>query len=188
MNIKFYKSQLTRLVEQRNGYMLLAGGLIVLCILLVLLIFNLVGRERTIIAPPVVNKTFWVTNSEVSEEYLTEMSVFFAYMRLNVTPANVQYQHEVLLRFADPSFYGELEGQLELERKYLLNEHLNKAYYPSNLAVDIKNLKVRVIGTIHPSVGTEKFKEQNVVYEIKYGYKHGRLLIKAFGVVNHEDT
>jgi len=72
----FYKSELAKLIEQRNGYMILAAGLIVLSIILGLLAFHLAGRERIVVTPPVLNKSFWVTNGEVSEEYLSEMTLF----------------------------------------------------------------------------------------------------------------
>ena len=183
MNTKFFKSKLAKLIEQRNGFMVLALGLIVLCLILVLLVFNLAGRERIIISPPVVNKSFWVTNSEVSAEYLSEMSTFFAYMRLNVTPENVDYQHEALLRFVDSSYYGVFKGQLVAERDHLVDEHINTAFYPAQVKVDAKQLKVMISGDIHSSISDEKFTPRNVTYEIVYSYNQGRLLIKSFNEI-----
>jgi conjugal transfer pilus assembly protein TraE len=184
MRTGFYKSELAKLIEQRNGYMVLAAGLIVLSIILGLLVFHLAGREKVIIAPPVLNKSFWVTNSEVSEEYLSEMSLFFVYMRLNVTPDNSQYQHEVLLRFADPKYHGSFKSQLVSERDYLGEEHLTTAFYPTKVSVDTKRLKVVITGELHTTVVNEPLTSQTAVYEVLYNYNHGRLLIKSFVEVN----
>jgi conjugal transfer pilus assembly protein TraE len=187
MNIKFFKSKLAKLIEQRNGFMVLALGLMVLCLIFILLVFRLVGRERIIISPPVVNKSFWVTNSEVSVEYLSEMTIFFAYMRLNVTPENVDYQHEALLRFVDSSYYGTFKGQLVAQRDHLVDEHINTAFYPAQVKVDAKKLRVLISGNIHSSISDEKFAPRYVTYEIVYTYNQGRLLIKLFNKI-YENT
>jgi conjugal transfer pilus assembly protein TraE len=188
MRTGFYKSELAKLIEQRNGYMILAAGLIVLCLILSLLAFHLAGREKIIVAPPVLNKSFWVTNSEVSEEYLSEMSLFFVYMRLNVTPDNSQYQHEALLRFADSKYHGAFKNQLSRERDYLIEEHLSTAFYPTKVSVNTKRLKVVITGELHTTVTNELLTPQTAVYEVLYSYNHGRLLIKSFIEVNeHEE-
>ena len=62
--------------------LLLAG----VCLLLAISVCRLIGRERIVITPPVVNQAFWVEAQAVSPEYLSQMASFLAQLRLNLTP------------------------------------------------------------------------------------------------------
>jgi len=106
-------------------------------------------------------------------------------MRLNVTPDNAQYQHDALLRFADPKYHGAFKSQLASERDYLGEEHISTAFYPTKVSVDVKQLKVIVTGEIHTTVVNEPLTPQSAVYEVLYSYNQGRLLIKSFIEVNN---
>lgn len=50
------------------------------------------GRERIVVVPPSVHKTFWVEADRVSPEYLEEMGYFLMQLILNVTPQSVDHQ------------------------------------------------------------------------------------------------
>lgn len=44
-------------------------------ILSLLNMYNQFGRERTIVVPPTVERSFWITGGTASTEYLEQMSV-----------------------------------------------------------------------------------------------------------------
>jgi len=81
-------SRLQHLIQYRNGYLILASISLILNMLLVLAIFLLIGHERIVIVPSIIEKSFWVTENQVSPDYLLQMSRDFANLRLNVTASN----------------------------------------------------------------------------------------------------
>ncbi len=188
MRSMIQKTRLLQLIEQRNGYLVLACGLTVLCLLLTSLSFYLSNRERIIVTPPVIDRSFWITNSEVSPQYLSEMTAFFAYLRLNVTPESADHQRQLLLRYVAPQDYGVLNDRLIAERDRLVAQHISSAFYPVNVQVDTQALSAVITGDLISSVGTTQLSPQRVTYLIKYRYNNGRLFVNQFQEVKlHEN-
>ncbi|CAN5421498.1 TraE/TraK family type IV conjugative transfer system protein [soil metagenome] len=180
MKSLIHQSRLRKLLRQRNGYLVLAMSLVFLSVLLVGLCFYLAGRERTVITPAVVERSFWVSNSEVSSEYLSEMSSFFAYLGLNLTPENADSQRHIFLRYTDPKYYGVLNNHLIAQRDRIKEQHIATAFYPINVKVNTKGLTALITGDLISSVGTVQLSPQRVVYEITYRYNDGRLWVSKF--------
>jgi len=69
-------------------------------ILALIVIFNLLGTVRTVVVPPSIDKTFWVTRDRASSEYLEQMGSFIAWLVLDVTPASIDLEegHPARLR------------------------------------------------------------------------------------------
>jgi conjugal transfer pilus assembly protein TraE len=179
------KSRLSVLVRQRNGYLVLASGLLLLSFILTLLCFYLSGRERIILVPPTITRSFWVSHNDVSPEYLSEMTTFFAYSRLNVTPESADSQRQLLLRYVDPRYYGTLNTLLIAERDRITSQHVSTAFYPVNIKVDVKTLSVLIIGDLVSTVGTAQVASQRVAYEVRYLCDQGRLLVSQFQEVKN---
>jgi conjugal transfer pilus assembly protein TraE len=179
------KSRLLQLMEQRNGYLVLACGLILLSLLLTSLSFYLSNRERIVLVPPTIEHSFWVSSNDVSPEYLAEMSTFFAYLRLNVTPESVDEERALLLRYVDPKYYSELNNRLIRERDRIMREHISSSFYPVNIEVDTKALTVRITGDLISSVGSTVLSPERLTYLVKYHYDQGRLWVSEFEEVNH---
>src|SRR6202140_5642584 len=77
---------------------------LVLCLGLSLLImFNMVGRERIVLTPPTIDKSFWVAKDKVSASYLEQMGSFIAYLTLDDSPCSLVGKKGMLLRYAAPA-------------------------------------------------------------------------------------
>ena len=180
MKTSIQRSHFQKIIEQRNGYLVLSTGLLILCLLLSIIIFHLIDRERIIISPPVVHSSFWIDHDEVSPAYLSEMSTFFVQLKLTKTPSNAEFQRETLLRYTDPSFYGEFKNELVAEDEHMINAHINLAFYPVNMEVDTKKLTARVTGDLQSTVGSSALAPVRISYLIGYRYDQGRLLLTSF--------
>jgi conjugal transfer pilus assembly protein TraE len=182
-----HQSRLSHLAKHRNGYLALASGLLVLCLMLLFFCFHLSQAERIILVPPNIARTFWITQSEASPEYLSEMSAFFAYLRLNLTPENADSQRQLLLRYVDPRFYGPINNALILERDRITKEHISTAFYPVNIRVDAKRNTVIITGDFVSNMGLTQLSLERVSYQLHYRYDQGRLLVSQFQEVKtHE--
>lgn len=171
------------LVQHRNGYLILASGSILLNIMLFFSMFIVIGRERIVIVPPVVEKPLWVTSSQVSPDYLRDMSKYFSILRLNVTASNAVSQRDDLLRFVAPEHYNDIKTELLLEADKLKKNRISTAFFPINVDVDTKKMLARVTGDMHSTVGDIHLPIQHVTYEISYRYQSGRLIITSFDEV-----
>ena len=85
-------------VRQANrGLSLWLGLLVAGHLLSLVVILGLIGRERIIVVPPSLEKSFWVSGNTVSREYLEQMGAFVAWLVLDVSPSSIRWKTETLL-------------------------------------------------------------------------------------------
>ena len=107
-------------MQRRNrGLGLAVGVLAAGQILALVVILNLLGTVRTVVVPPSINKTFWVTRDQASNEYLEQMGSFIAWLVLDVTPASIDWKKDILLGYVEPDQYGPLKTRQEVEAERL---------------------------------------------------------------------
>ena len=188
MQIAHHKSRLQQLIAQRNGYLVLAAGLLILTLLLTINICRLIGRERIVIVPPVVNQALWLDSQNVSPEYLSQMTTFFAQLRLNMTPSSTEYQRQTLLRYTDPQYYGDFNNELVAEADHLAQSHTSLVFYPVDLSVDTHHLTAQLSGDLSGMVGNVPLPVKRVTYQLSYRYSQGRLWLRSFQIVNEPDS
>ena len=174
-----------KITHNRNGYLMLALGSIGVCFFQSIIIMYLLIHEKIYLVPPSIEKSFWVSSSHVSPEYLSEMTAFFAYLRLNATSDSIIQQREMLLRYTDPSFYEELKTQLVQEEDRINQQHISMAFYPVDIKVDAKQLKAVIQGDLKSNVGDAAIPAKRLTYLISYHYNAGRLLVKSFEEVKN---
>jgi conjugal transfer pilus assembly protein TraE len=181
MKYLLQKSRLQHLIQYRNGYLVLASGSLVLNILLVVFLFFMIGRERIVVVPPEINKAFWLTSNRVSPDYLSEMVLYLNSLSFNLTPANANMQHRVLLRYVDPSYYETVKIKfIEIEDR-VKKEHITMAFYPSEPPkVDANKLIARITGDLQYTVGDIQLPPQRVTYQYGFRYTQGRLTLTSF--------
>jgi len=174
------QSRLQHLIKNRNGYLVLACGSMILNALLVVFMFFMVGRERIVIVPPEIQKSFWVTSGKVSPEYLSEMVLFLTSLSFNMTPSNAAMQHSVLLRYVDSAYYETLKMKLIDVEDQIKKEHITTSFYPGDIKVDTKKLIAEVSGDLQYTVGDTQLPPTHVTYQIRFSYKQGQLKITSF--------
>jgi len=185
MNNKNALSSRNQAITERNRLLIgfvAAGGL---SLLLGFSVFCLVGKERVVIVPPIVNRDFWVGTDTVSDSYLEQMSEFFAGILLNVNPNSFKTRSEHLLQHVAPNAYPALktqlvERQLELERRAM-----STAFYPASFKVDRHKLLVELKGELKILVGNAAVQSQTKIYHIQFSQHQGRLYIQQFREVPH---
>lgn len=181
MKYLLQKNRIQHLIQYRNGYLTLASGSIVLNVLLVVLLFCMIGRERVVIVPPEIKKSFWLTSNHVSPEYLSEMALYLNGLSFNLTPSNASIQHHLLLRYVDPSYYEKLKTKfIEIEDK-VKKEHITMAFYPSSPPqVDANKLIAQITGDLQYTVGDIHLPPKRVTYQYGFRYSQGQLMLTSF--------
>jgi conjugal transfer pilus assembly protein TraE len=156
---------------------------------LVLAVFavRLAGRERVVVVPPTIHKTFWLESDRVSAEYLEQMAYFLMQLTLNVTPQSVEHQAKVLLQYAAPASFGELRTALLAAGERLKRDGASTVFSAQELSVDERALRVGVRGQLTTFVSDRRVSEVSKGYAVELQYSGGRVFLKAFRETNPND-
>ncbi len=180
MNITAYQAEIRKMIEQRNGYLVLSSGLLILCLILSFLIIFLSGRERIILVPPSMNKDGWISTQSASSDYFSRMTLFLSELALNLTADNVDFQQELLLRYVDASYYIVLKPQLVAEADRIKKEHISTAFFPVDMKVDSQHSEAIVTGDLKSYVGDAALPTKRVSYRMVYRFNSFTPLITLF--------
>lgn len=187
MDVRYERSTLSKLNQQRNILLAFSFGLLMVTLLQAVLIGVLLTQQKIIVTPPVVEKSFWVKSSQVSANYLSEMAHYFIHLRLDLTPETVTHQHTHLLRYTDPSFHTEFNRALQEEAERVRTNRVITQFTPTETQVLKHQHSVRIKGELTQIIGHEPLKSIQKTYVIQFTYKHGRLWVKDFDEVTSNE-
>lgn len=173
-------SDLKALRQRNRGLALTVTALIVSLLISLLIIVNLIGAERTIVVPPSIDKTFWVTKDRVSKEYLEQMASFIAWLILDVTPATIDWKKDILLNYVAPDQHGALKSRQEVEAERLKRINASTSFLPQQLVANEQEQTVAVRGRLRTQVNGQDTATDTKAYIAEFRYAGGRIHLKAF--------
>lgn len=168
-------------LRQRNTRLTLAVGLLSSSHVITLaVILSLLGSVRTVVVPPEIHKSFWVSARHASPEYLEQMASFIAWLVLDVTPASIDWKKDTLLGYVAPEQHGEFRARQELESERLKRINASTAFAPLQLQVDDHARSVVVRGRLRTLVNGLETSTELRAYRVEFGYAGARLHLKTF--------
>ncbi len=185
MNNHVLMGSYNTLLSQRNRLLMATGMLGVLCVLLGASNFYLIGKERIIIAPPIIHREFWISTDDVSDHYLEQMSQFFAGLLLNVSPSTFAVNAEHLLAHVVPERFASLKAQLVQQKMELERRGMSTSFHIHRFKIDRKKLIVELQGELKILVANTPIESSTKIYALKFVQQQGRLWIQAFEEVPH---
>lgn len=174
------KARIQHLTEKRNSYLMIAMGSLAVNILLAVYINTVNSSEKTYFVPPIVEKPFWVSSSQVSPEYLSGMSILLSDLLLNVTPSNVGMKHQLFLRYVDPRYYEKFKSDLLAQEERMKKEHMTMSFQLTDPQMDAPHFIAKITGDIQYMVGETSLPSKHLTYEMRFTYHLGLLQIKSF--------
>lgn len=180
MEFNIGKQNNRNLVFQRNILLVLFIVSLFICLMQSVVIVT--KDNKTIVIPTNLTKEISVSDYSVSRSYIEEMSNFFLSFLLDLTPSNINYKSDIILRHISADFYQEMKGYFTKEIAKYKEYALLTTFNLSELEIDEKALKVRAKGQLITYFGKTGFKQEPVIYQIKYIYKGSKLLISKFGL------
>jgi conjugal transfer pilus assembly protein TraE len=138
------------------------------------------GRERVVVVPPAIHKTFWVEAERVSPEYLEQMGYFLAQLTLNVTPQSVEHQSRLLLKYAAPASWGDLRTAMAANAERIKRDGASTVFSPQDLQVDERTQRVGLRGLLTTFISDRRVSEVSKGYAIELQYAGGRIFLKTF--------
>lgn len=180
MLFKKYISERDNANQEIRFMRLLVAGLTVVVLIEAGAMLRLAGAEKTVLVPPEINRSFWVSGNAVSKEYLEEMAYWYAGLALNITPAVSDYQNSLFLKYAAPSEYGRLQAEMGARAEFLKKNNTATQFSVRNVTTDEKDLKVALSGTLVTWTSDKKAGERNATYLVGFKFMNGRLYVSDF--------
>ena len=173
-----YQSLFAEVLWRRNLWMVVALIMAVANLGLSGWVLTSDTREKTIVVPPTLDRSFWVHGDEVSPDYLEQMAVYFASLALSYNPDNIRHQVTLFLRYADPEGYGALAARLEGDTEKVERNRLASVFYPQEIR--IKGYQVALTGQLITLVGDKQTEQRQTAFLIAFAYRNGRLFVAKF--------
>lgn len=168
-------------MRKRNRSLgLTVSGLIFALLLCLVIILNLIGTERTIVVPPSIEKTFWVTKDRVSRAYLEQMGSFIAWLILDVSPASIDWKKDILLNYVAPEEHGAMKSRQEIESERLKRINASTSFLLQQLVPHEDNQTVVIRGRLRTQVNGQDTATETKAYLAEFRYAGGRMHLKAF--------
>lgn len=167
--------------NQQLVILLLCSGIV--NIILVGLLTWTIMHKKIIIIPAVLNAPVAVSDVDVDASMVDQMAVFLTYLRFNVDPANVVFQHDFIEQFVDSSTRGAITSILNKEEDQIQQNKISSTFSVQSVAANPGDLEARVTGILNETVGSLALKPQEKTYLLTFTYNYGRLLIKEFSEV-----
>lgn len=140
--------------------------------------------HRETMVPPDIKRSFWVEDDKISNEYLEEMGLFLLQLALNNTPASVDYNVSVLLKYAAPASYGSLEV-LTADTKRRLKENNSSTIFSARAVTPYdKRRAVAFSGVMTTYISDKKSSEESATYLVQLGYSHGKTYLVQISKVD----
>lgn len=168
-------------LRQRNRSLGAAvAGLVLALILALAIVLAQLGMERTIVVPPAIEKTFWVTKNRVSKEYLEQMGAFVGWLILDVSPESIQWKKDVLLAYVTPDQSGALKTRQELEAERLKRMNASTFFALKQLVPNEEAQSVVLVGRLRTQVNGQDTTSDAKSYLAEFAHHGGRVHLKTF--------
>ena len=168
-------------MRRRNRSLGLAVGLLASGhVVALIVILNLIGTVRTVVVPPSIDKSFWVSRDKASSEYLEQMGSFVAWLVLDVTPSSIDWKKGVLLGYVEPEQYGALKTRQEVEGERLKRINASTLFMPQQLVASEDKQSVVVRGRLRTLVNGFETGNDLKAYLIEFSFNGARVHLKTF--------
>lgn len=144
------------------------------------LMFSMVGRDRVIVTPPSIDKTFWVSKDRVSSSYLEQMGSFIAYLTLDVSPQSIDWKKTMLLQYVSPDVYGVLQTRQDLEADRLRRLNATTQFSVAQLLPNEEAMNVTLKGRLATFINGARTSDIDKEYVAEFEFKGNRVQIRNF--------
>jgi conjugal transfer pilus assembly protein TraE len=180
MDFERLNSDIKEMRRRNRSLGLTVGALAIGHVVALIVILNLIGTVRTVIVPPSIDKSFWVSRDKASSEYLEQMGSFIAWLVLDVTPSSIDWKKGVLLGYVEPGQYGALKTRQEVEAERLKRINASTLFMPQQLVPSEEAQTVVVRGRLRTLVNGFETGNDLKAYLVEFSFNGARMHLKTF--------
>ena len=180
MDFERLNSDMKEMRRRNRSLGFTVGALAISHVVALIVILNLIGTVRTVIVPPSIDKSFWVSRDKASSEYLEQMGSFIAWLVLDVTPSSIDWKKGVLLGYVEPGQYGALKTRQEVEAERLKRINASTLFMPQQLVPSEDAQTVVVRGRLRTLVNGFETGNDLKAYLVEFSFNGARMHLKTF--------
>lgn len=139
-----------------------------------------VGTERTVVVPPNITKSFWVTGKKASADYIEQMGSFVGWLILDVTPASIDWKKDMLLTYVKPDVFGAMKEKQDLEGERLRKLNASTYFLPQQVVVDEPSQTAVLRGRMRTQINGQETTTEEKAYAVQFEYAAGRIHLNSF--------
>lgn len=187
MNFKIFTAKLDNAIGEKKFYKVVMLLMMGISLVLTVALLKLAGTQRTVVVPPILNKSFWVDESHVSKEYLEQMGLYLAQLELTISPANYKFQTDVLLQYVHPSAFGVLQRDLATQGAQLAHDNSSTVFTPASITADADRNRLAVTGQLATYISDKLVTKVQKTYYLEFVYTDAKLYLKTFTEATNND-
>jgi conjugal transfer pilus assembly protein TraE len=188
MKREAYEADVQMLIRQ-NRFLWLTLGVIVTALVLALLVAWVgMGAIRTVVTPPKIEKSFWITDNTASGEYIDQMAQWVSYLTLDVTPDNVQYKSDLLLKLAHPDYHGALQQKLRVNAEKIRRDNAATSFDIRTVRAAPDALAAVLTGQLKVLINGTPVKNEIRHYLARFDLDGGKAQLIQFKQVKNDDV
>lgn len=170
------KITILALSKALNGLLLLftIGLLFTVVILGGTLATQINSKSRTLV-PPTISQAFTVSDGAVDSSYLQQMGEYVTYLKLNMTPNNVERQYGQLLDYVGSEAWPNIQPTLMADAQQIIKENVSSRFDVDTVNVSVPTLKVKLTGTLQKHVGSRALDPEHASYIVDFAYEYGEI-------------
>ncbi|MEQ1590457.1 MAG: TraE/TraK family type IV conjugative transfer system protein [Gallionella sp.] len=166
---------------------MVVGAALLIALTEAVIMVKTIGTERTIVMPPNIEKSFWVSSEGVSKSYLEKMAYFYTGLALSSTKSVGEYQKTMFLQYASPDKRGKLTAEMNARLEFMEKNATSTLFSPDGVKPDEKLMRVAVFGTLETYVQDRRISAQKVIYVVAFKNVNGTLFVNEFKETNEKD-
>lgn len=145
--------------------------------LLAMLLFTRDNNHRQTLVPPVITKSFWVDDHDVSPEYLEMMGTYVLQLALNSTPRGVDTNVKQLLGMVAPASYGEIERAMLASAARLKSNNASTTFDALSVTTDAGRRAVIFAGVLNTWIGDKRTSQLPKTFVVRFSYSGGKTYV-----------
>ncbi|MBK5145551.1 type IV conjugative transfer system protein TraE [Budviciaceae bacterium BWR-B9] len=141
---------------------------------------SLRNDQQIVVTPMAYNAPFAISMNTASPELKLMWAMTFAGLRLNVSPGNVDAQHEFLLRYIKPGSQPELSVTLAEEARRIKQSGVTSVFHQTGYFIYPNNPRIEVTGILYTWIGNSKPEKETKRYILELEYANGVTYLTRF--------
>ncbi|MBK6742672.1 MAG: type IV conjugative transfer system protein TraE [Hydrogenophilales bacterium] len=183
-----YEADVQMLSRQNRFLWITVGGLVTALILVLLVAWSGMGSNRTVVTPPRIDKSFWITDQTASGEYIEQMAQWVSYLTLDVTPDNVAYKSDLLLKLAEPGYHGALQQKLRVNAEKIRRDNAATSFDVRTVRAAPDALAAILTGQLKVLINGTPVKDEIRHYLARFSIDGGRAQLIKFKQIKTDDV
>ena len=188
MKREAYEADVQMLIRQNRFLWLTLGGIVTALVLALLVAWAGMGATRTVVTPPRIEKSFWITDNTASGEYIDQMAQWVSYLTLDVTPDNVQYKSDLLLKLAHPDYHGALQQKLRVNAEKIRRDNAATSFDIRTVRAAPDALAAVLTGQLKVLINGTPVKNEIRHYLARFVLDGGQAQLIQFKQVKNDDV